>query len=253
MTQTTPTPRRAELNAFFGAGDGLAFYQERRDYRQGEQFLFERFFHPGGRLLDIGCGTGRTSFLLDDRQARVDAFDIVPAMVREAVRRREAESRRIGFFVADAASIPVAPGRYDNALFSYNGFEGLPSDALRMSCLAAVYRALRPGGRFIFSTKSYFNLDYFRHYHFKRGLRRLGLPLFPGVAALGKSQVYVKVNTQRLAYHTSNPFRVRRMLREIGFLLIYFNSEVRLKAGKTRPSFTANFHRWDHFYVCEKS
>ena len=243
--------RRSELQSVFGEGKGFDGYCARWEFRTGESYLFDNFLQDGS-LLDIGCGTGRTSFLLAPRFTRVDAFDIVPEMIAFAHERRRQIGSSARFFVADASQLPVADAAYDNVLFSYNGIEGLPTAKLRQRVLEEAFRVLCPGGRFVFSTKSCFNLQYFKSFHIKRACRRIGLPLFPECAQLGPGQILARDGNAYVVYHASNPFRVKRALRRTGFRMLYFNSEVRLGAGRLKPSLRAHFDRWDHFYACEK-
>jgi SAM-dependent methyltransferase len=241
--------RRAEGRAFFGTGEAFAAYCREAQYRQGERYVFERFLLQGGTLLDVGCGTGRTSVLLAPAFSRVDAFDVVPEMVGWAQARRGGAAR---FFVADATALPIPDARYDNAVFSYNGLEGLPDAAARRRALEEIHRVLRPGGRFVFTTKSCFNWDDARRFHAKRLCRRLGLPVFAECDGLGPGEILVRDGEQRIRWHTSNPFRVRRTLRRVGFRVLYFNSEVRLGRERYAPSLAAYFDRWDHFFACER-
>ena len=70
---------------------------------------------PGTRLLDIGCGQGRSTFLVVRPDIDVVAFDISKALVREAVGRADAEAR-VTFLVADATSMPFVDESFDYAL-----------------------------------------------------------------------------------------------------------------------------------------
>jgi ubiquinone/menaquinone biosynthesis C-methylase UbiE/uncharacterized protein YbaR (Trm112 family) len=72
-------------------------------------------------MLEIGGGTGRISLPLADRFTFVLSFDISEGMAREAMRKRDALTRKhdhIHYFVADAENIPVKSGTFDVAVFS---------------------------------------------------------------------------------------------------------------------------------------
>ena len=239
----------AEKERFFGTGAVLDYYRRAWDYRPGERYVFDRFLGPGGNLLDIGCGTGRTSFLLADRFAEVHAFDIVSEMIEVARFRNEELGAGVNFFVADAKDIPVVSGRFDAALFSYNGIEGILDAAGRRKVLSEVRRALRPGGHFVFTTKSCFNLAYWKRFYLPRLLARCGIGAFDG---RGPLDVLIGEGAQTVRWRTSSPFSVRAALRRAGFEVLYFNSEVALGRGETVPRFRSNFHRWDHFFACRK-
>src|SRR6476469_10016148 len=91
-----------EKQLFYGRGSVLNEYSQAWELRTGEAYVFDRFLSDGGRLLDAGCGTGRTSFLLADRFAQIDAFDIVPEMIEVARQRNRELGTDIRFFVGDA-------------------------------------------------------------------------------------------------------------------------------------------------------
>lgn len=238
-----------EKQLFYGRGEVLEQYSRAWELRTGEGYVFDTFLPRGGRLLDVGCGTGRTSFLLADRFARIDAFDIVPEMI-DVARKRNAElDKGIRFFVADATHMPVASGQYDAVLFAYNGIEGILDGKSQTKVLSEAFRVLRPGGVFVFTTKSCFNIAYARRFYLPRLLARIGIGRHDGGTPL---EVEVTQGQQKMRWHTTNPFAMKAQLRRTGFELLYFNSEVRLGRGRTDPSPMANFHRWDHFYACRK-
>ncbi len=104
----------------------------------------------GARVLDMGCGRGRTTaVLVDDYRAEVEAFDIDPAIIEEAKRDRP----DIPFDVADATRLDGrADASCDLVLFSFNGLDYIPDAEGRRRCLSEVARVLRPGGAFVYSS-----------------------------------------------------------------------------------------------------
>jgi ubiquinone/menaquinone biosynthesis C-methylase UbiE len=68
-------------------------------------------------VADVGCGTGRQTFKLAARGARVVALDFSPAMVGRA--RAKGETAQVYFVLADAVtSIPLKSGALDGAVCS---------------------------------------------------------------------------------------------------------------------------------------
>ncbi|MFP4643332.1 MAG: class I SAM-dependent methyltransferase [Spirochaetales bacterium] len=57
-------------------------------------WVLERFDMPGGRVLDAGCGTGKSAVWLAERGFDVVGIDLSPAAVAQA--RRLAETRAVG-------------------------------------------------------------------------------------------------------------------------------------------------------------
>jgi ubiquinone/menaquinone biosynthesis C-methylase UbiE len=240
---------------FFGAQQIVGNYAAAEGYRPGEAYVLERFLHPGGKLLEIGCGAGRVTFLLAHRFPGMDALDIVPEMVEAARMRQAQEGAPVRLFVGDATALQLPDDGYDNVIFTYNGIEAIPTAELREKALREIHRVLRPGGRFVFSTKSLFTRPYLVEQALKprvrQLLRRLGMR-YPHEKILPFGKIVWREEGRAIELNTSNPFTMKRLLKRIGFDLTYFNAESRLASGKVSESFWANFGEWDQFFVCEK-
>lgn len=256
VTVSTPmqTLESTHCTGFYGDASIVSYYDETREYRRGERFVFDEYLRPGGSLLEVGCGAGRVSFLLAPRFARMEAFDIVPEMIDAAKVRQQKEGKTIHFFVADATAIPRPNASFDNVIFPYNSIEAIPTDALREKALCEMHRVLAPGGRFIFSTRSIFTPDCLIERtlkpRVKRLLRQLGAS-YPHEDIPPFGEFYFRQNGQAMLVHMTNPFGMKKLLRRIGFRLVYFNAEGFIER-RLRPSFASNFAPWDHFFVCEK-
>jgi SAM-dependent methyltransferase len=247
--------RVREVQSFFGAAPIVDAYADRLAFRAGEQYMFSTFLHRRRSLLDAGCGTGRASFLLAPHFDPIEAFDIAPRAIERAHAENERLGARIRFRVADATQLPFDSASFDNIVFAYNGIEGIASEPLRDRALAELHRVLRPGGRFVFSTKSAFNWEYWKAFRLRgpamKLLARLGLT---GREWLGLrwGDVLHRESGHLVRLHTTNPIAMARKLRRIGFRVLYFNSEVRLRANQTTRSLAAYFDPWDHHFACEK-
>jgi malonyl-CoA O-methyltransferase len=107
-------------------------------------------------VLDVGCGTGHGSALLQARwpKARVVGLDLAPGMAHEAHRRLGVRrglfdfARRPSFVCADAAALPLREGSVD-VLFSnlcLQWIDDLPG------VFAGFRRVLKPDGLLLVST-----------------------------------------------------------------------------------------------------
>ena len=247
--------RVREVQSFFGSQPILDAYAERLIFRPGEKYMFSTFLHRGKSLLDAGCGTGRASFLLSPWFDPIEAFDIAPKAIERAHEENERLGMRIRFRVADVTDLPFETASFDNVVFAYNGIEGIASEALRERALTELCRVLKPGGRFVLSTKSSFNWEYWKEFRVKGAVKRLLARV--GLAGrewlgLRAGDILHRESGQLVRLHTTNPIAMARRLRRVGFRVLYFNSEVRLHANETTRSIGAYFDPWDHHYACEK-
>lgn len=133
----------------YSTDEKIGFYLERtrEGLRRWEQAVVLTHMPTAGRVLVVGCGTGRESFALEALGWDVAAVDVTPRMVQVA--RGEAETRqsRVRFdstdgtlddVVLDAAVDAVT--LWAQVLNNVVGAEG------RARLLGNVYRILRPGG-----------------------------------------------------------------------------------------------------------
>jgi SAM-dependent methyltransferase len=110
--------------------------------------LFEAVLHaagagPGTRLLDVGCGTGLTLVLAQERGAIPAGLDVSPGLLGIARERLPAAVLREG----DMETLPFDDDSFD-AVTGVNAFQfaGDPPRALREAA-----RVTRPGGRVVAS------------------------------------------------------------------------------------------------------
>jgi ubiquinone/menaquinone biosynthesis C-methylase UbiE len=119
------------------------------------------------RLLDLGVGTGRTTWTFAPLVEHYTAIDVVPEMVAHCLETFAPHPQR-EFLVGDAQDLSRFPANhFDAVLFSFNGIDHL-SPAARKRCLEEIHRVLKSGGSFFFSSHS---LTVFPHTPSDAGLR----------------------------------------------------------------------------------
>lgn len=102
--------------------------------------LCGRFIRPGSRILDLGCGTGRSALLLSrDLQAQVVGCDLSWKFLSVQESWQGASVRRVS---ANATALPFRDGCVD-AVAAFHFIEHVPDVE---SVLAEMCRVVRPGG-----------------------------------------------------------------------------------------------------------
>lgn len=103
-------------------------------------------YAEGGRVLELGIGTGRVAVPLSQRGIPVAGIDISAAMVEQL--RTKVSEDVLPVVVGDMATTRVA-GEFSLVFCVYNTISNLLSQQEQVECFRNAARHLRPGGRFI--------------------------------------------------------------------------------------------------------
>ncbi len=101
---------------------------------------------PGGRVLELGVGTGRLAVPLAERDLRVTGVDASSAMLEQL---RARDPRRLVDAVEGDMVDDVPPGPFDCVLVAYNTLFNLESSGRQAACFAAVASRLTTTGGFV--------------------------------------------------------------------------------------------------------
>ena len=103
-------------------------------------------------ILDVGCGTGRHAVELASRGYQVTGIDLSESMLAKAREKAAAKNLEIDFLRCDARKLPFN-AEFDVALMLCEGaFPLMETDEMNFEILQGVSRALKPAGKFIFTT-----------------------------------------------------------------------------------------------------
>jgi SAM-dependent methyltransferase len=105
---------------------------------------------PGSVILDVGCGTGLLATQLAQRGHAVTGVDPAPAML--GVARGRPGGELVRWIEGDAASLEETGA--DLALMTGHVAQIISDDGEWQATLAAIHRALRPGGRLAFESRN---------------------------------------------------------------------------------------------------
>jgi ubiquinone/menaquinone biosynthesis C-methylase UbiE len=202
-----------------------------------EKLLINTYFHQGDTILDIACGPGRTAIPLAQNGYKITGIDFIPEMLNTARCRAKERFLNIKLLLMDAVEMDFPDESFHNIVFLYNSFELIWKRSNRFKILKEVYRILKPGGYFILTSRSAFATGkrclawpwlLFRTYILK--------PMGAGNPHLELCDVF-----SRGTYHRyQSPFSIRRDLKNLGFLIILFNSDRNLQKNK-KSTFLTNF------------
>lgn len=110
--------------------------------------LLVRFMPKKGRVLDLACGVGGFSFLLEDHGFEVVGVDSSEFMLARAKEYAREKASKVEFIKADAEKLPFEEESFDYVLFIGDSVVHF-SPAKLKRVFREINRILKPGGRFI--------------------------------------------------------------------------------------------------------
>jgi len=138
---------------FFGE-DYLRFHLrggewlEERTLPQCDFVITALDLRPGARLLDLCCGQGRHSVELAKRGFTVTGLDLSEYLLDLARRRAREAGVAVNFVHRDMRELPWED-EFDAVVNLFTSFGYLETDEEDERVLAAIHRALRPGGQLL--------------------------------------------------------------------------------------------------------
>lgn len=244
MKPTGSDSANYESTSLFGTDKAVEIYEDRIEDPKlfpQEQKAIDRYFHEkDASVLDIGCGVGRIVSLLTDQGFDVTGIDVSKPLVEKAKSLFPDNE----FRVADITDTDFSANSFDYAVFSFFGLDYVLPKANREKALREIYRVLKPGGVFLYSShnswhpivpRSARNLlscgyDIFDLYLRKKNRSRLFSRYKVESVPLGDIKIYV-----------SNPIHQWRQLRKCGFtpLDIIGKEDGTLRFFERQPHFVA--------------
>jgi SAM-dependent methyltransferase len=147
----TPTPALDAYEAFAPTYDLFTAAHEYELWLSRLEALAQEHGLAGRRVLDVGCGTGKSAEPLVSRGYEITACDLSPSMVAVARRRLGPDA---DVFVADMRDLPDHLGGFDLVTCLDDALNYLPSPEDLVAAFSSVRRVLAPEGLYVFDVNT---------------------------------------------------------------------------------------------------
>lgn len=153
MDTTKPGGEAGEgTESLYMTDDAVELYMQRIEEPElfpQEETIVERYFtESDASVLDVGCGVGRVSHLLDERGFDVTGIEISEPLLEKA----RSLFPELSFRHEDIRETTFESKTFDYVVFSFFGLDNILPKAEREAALREMYRVLKPAGIVMFSS-----------------------------------------------------------------------------------------------------
>ena len=213
-----------------------------------EEIVFQDVFQQlEATILELGCGTGRIAIGMHQLgYQNLTATDLCSSMVKEF----RSITHHLGVSIPsksiDATKIPFEDASYDGVIFGFNGLMQIPGSDNRQKAVHEVFRILRPGGKFVFTThdREHWKLkDFFRKEELKwrKGKQQSDL--------LDFGDMYMQTDLGMLFIHAPSVKEILDLMADAGFKVVYHRMRSKIA---NEPAQVRDFSDECRFWVVRK-
>lgn len=134
------------------------------DYRSWAEYILKLLGRagakPGCSLLDLACGTGAMTLLLARAGYRATGMDLSPEMLKIARQKAADQKQEMEFFQGDLRTFKTGCN-YNVITCFFDSINYLLTPEDVAACFDSAYRALEPGGSFVFDVNTIHALSQF--------------------------------------------------------------------------------------------
>ncbi len=202
----------------------LMFNSEKSVFKYNVQGLTERetwivknYFKNNSKILDLGCGVGRTTVPLS-KNFEVIGVDIAENLINLAKKKNP----EIDYRIMDAVNLKFPKNTFDIVLFSYNGLDYIYPKNRRIKTIIEINRVLNKKGLFVFSSHNKVFLKINQFY-----LKTLLSNIFEG--RLLKNYFYFDHSFGNIPTYVQNPLIQIMEIKKHGFDFVTLVSSGKLK------------------------
>ncbi len=180
-----------------------------------EKRVCECYFNKDQTLMDLGCGTGRIAFGLEQLGfENLIAVDFSSNMIEQAQYIAESLNSAVKFLQGDARQLSFGDAEFDGIIFGFNGLMQIPGNDSRFKAMREVYRILKPGGYFIFTGHDRALFNQSKHWDKERTEWEKG-EADPRKSDFG--DVVKETDLGLLYIHSASVEEVDELIQEVGF------------------------------------
>lgn len=228
--------------ANYDSGWSVTEYTREEGLRTIEEELIAEFFPTApARVLDLGCGAGRTTIGLARLGYQVTAIDLSETLLGQAQGRYP----ELDFRLMDATRLEFDSASFDAVLFSYNGIDCIYPLESRCLCIGEAFRVLKPGGVFSMSSHNLIGAIFSGGYFYLTGYRNAFRHLAQQIGNRLALEWFIKYEDGGGAQYlfSAPPSHTVRQLEAAGFAML----DVRGSTGERHPGKISRRQKHVHF------
>lgn len=209
------------VKSYFERADVVADYARAVDevgLWESEEKVICALVPKDAAVLELGCGAGRIGINLARRgYSNVLSTDFSENMVKIAAAIGARDGLKMSFAVCDATATALPDESFDAVIFGFNGLMQIPKSANRESAVLEIFRVLKSGGTFVFTTHDR-EVSAHRHYWESEKKQWAHGVQDPRLDEFG--DIYYKGEHGNIFIHSPSKNEVAEMLERAGFEIV---------------------------------